>query len=401
VAGYLELGFDIFDNWSDPVASKYCAGVVPDFHNPYMDENMCGTGPFIFGEWIHQTRIVLNANPNYWGKNDAINDVTGDDDYWMSHAPKVDRVIRQQVDEFASRSLALLAGDCDHAEWPYTNAPEIYDISTHSVKPAYAGILHIVAEQPTLVVQAIEMNLNKTIGGVKPFGNLDFRLGFQYAFNYPVLIANVLNGHGMRLRSCVPAGMLGTDPTIPLYNYSATTAKAHFNTAMAALGSPILSIELGYNAGNEVRKQSCLMLKDEINSYAIPGLTLTVKEYDWPTFLTLIQTKQLPIFFVGWLPDYPDPDNYVFVYAHGSGTYAKRITYNNATITALVESAAVDTNVTHRLETYHEIMMELYREAMYMWIYQSTVFHVERSWVTGWYYNPMHSDQPFWAMSKP
>jgi len=387
----------------------YCPGVEPGVHNTYIDSHMCGTGPFKFVEWTPLTRIVLDRNPDYWGLSDTINDWTAGDNYWHGYYPKVSRVIRMQVAEQSSRKLALLTGDADGVDWPVLYAPEIYDATTHSILDSRIILPGVL--KPTLNVNSMQLSLVKQVIGtnstgypktVVPFANKDMRLGFQYAFPYDQFISAAVNGHGVRMRNVVPEGMLGYDPSLPMYNTNTTAAKAHLEAGMTALGIQTITIQLSYNQGNDVRKTACLMLKAAIESITLSGgmsVTCTVQEYVWATFLFLMRNRQLETFFVGWLPDYPDPDNYM-VYCSSSGTFAYRTGYSNATIDTLVAQAAVETNATLRLAMYHEIQMEMYRSAHNIFMHQPTNFQPFRTWVHGWYFNPLISLNPYWAMSK-
>ena len=122
---------------------------------------------------------------------------------------------------------------------------------------------------------------------------------------------------------------------------------------------------------------------------------------DWAgAYLPAVRGKVLPIFFLGWAPDYADPDNYVNPFIHQNGTYAKRCGIINQTITDKVEEAAFELNETLRIQLYEEISMEVYENAFYVWTVQATNFHVEKAWVSGYYFNPMYSGLYYYALSK-
>jgi peptide/nickel transport system substrate-binding protein len=401
-----------FDLTANTTSWAYCPGVQPGWGdtNSYIEEHMSGTGPFTFTEWTRLTRVVLTRNDNYWGLNSTINDgkVAGDH-YWHSYYPGVGRVIIMHVAEQSSRKLALLVGDCDIADWPTLYAPEIYDATTHSVLDSRLIIPGVF--QPTFIVQSMQLSLVKNVTGVDPLGhqkivapfsNKDFRLGFQYAFPYTSFITNAINGHGVQMRNVIPEGMLGYDASVPEYNTNTTAAKAHLNAAMTALGLRSINIQLSYNQGNDNRKTACLMLQAAIAGLTLSSgnVTCTVQEYVWPQFLFLMRNRQLEVFFVGWAPDYADPDDYVIPYCKSSGTFASRTGYSNATIDALINAAAIETNATLRLADYREIQMEMYRSAHNLFMHQPTNFIPMRTWVHGWYYNPMFGQNPYWAVSK-
>jgi peptide/nickel transport system substrate-binding protein len=388
----------------------YCPGVALGVHNTNMDGLMCGTGPFTFTEWTPTTRIVLTRNDNYWGANSTINDGTvAGDHYWHSYYPAIQHVIIMHVTEQSSRKLALLAGDCDIADWPTLYANEIYDVPTTSVLDSRLIIPGVFT--PTFIVQSMQLSLVKNVTAVDtgghtvlraPFSNLNFRLGFQHAFPYDAYIAAACNGHGVRMRNVIPQGMLGYDASVPEYDTNTTAAVQYLNTAMTQMGIVSINIQLSYNQGNDNRKTACLMLQSAISGLTLStgNVTCTVQEYVWPQFLYLMRHQQLEVFFVGWAPDYADPDDYVIPYCRSTGTYAFRTGYANTTIDNLIDAAAVETNATLRLEMYKEIQMEMYRSAHNLFMYQPTDFIPMRAWVHGWYYNPMFGQNPYWALSK-
>ena len=351
-----------------------------------MDENTCGTGPFEVVEWTHGTRVVLERYEDYWGT-----------------LPKLKRVIRNLVEDYATRQLNLLAGEADIITVDVVHASDFYDITTHEVTEEK---VKVIAEIPSLTAINFEMNMDINVTAttpavkVQPFGNLKFRKAFQMSFDFDTFINVALGGHAIRLRNVVPKGMLGYDETVPVYSLDLATAETLFDDAMAELGITKITIELFYNVGNEVRKTGCLMLKDNIEGLDV-GVSVKVTELDWPTYLKKLRAKELPIFFIGWLPDYPDPDNFIATYCHSKmGVYAKRIGYEDPYIDGLVEDAATETNETRRLELYHEIQMEMYEQAFYIFAYQPTEFRVMRTWVQGYIVNPMFSRHAYYLMWK-
>jgi peptide/nickel transport system substrate-binding protein len=86
-----------------------------------------GTGPFVLDHWTPGTEVVLTKNATYWGD-----------------APKLDRVVVQNISEWGTRFAELQAGDADVATVPVENRPQadalagqisIYDPSTGSYGP--------------------------------------------------------------------------------------------------------------------------------------------------------------------------------------------------------------------------------------------------------------------------
>jgi len=228
----------------------------------------------------------------------------------------------------------------------------------------------------------------------QPFANKDFRYGMQYAFDYKTFIDKVYNGFGIQGRGPIPQPLLPyTD--IFQFNYNPELAKQYFLKAKEA-GAYVdgLHITIYYNAGNEMRKQGSLLLKDGIEKLNV-GISITVQELDWPTFLAKIRAKELPIFFVGWAPDYADPDDYAVPFCHGKyGTYAIRIGYNNDTVNKWIEDAAVEADPANRVELYKTIERQVVADAPYIWTVEPMTIECHRDWVKNWYFNPMYAEWP-------
>ncbi len=53
-----------------------------------------------------------------------------------------------------------------------------------------------------------------------------------------------------------------------------------------------------------------------------------------------------------------------------------------------------------RADMYSDISWLTYEDAPYMWLWQPCIFHVERSWVDGYYFNPMYGGLYYAALSK-
>jgi peptide/nickel transport system substrate-binding protein len=147
-----------------------------------------------------------------------------------------------------------------------------------------------------------------------------------------------------------------------------------------------------FNTGNAYREAACTYIKQALESLG-SQFHATINALDWPTYLSnLYRTPSpFPLFYLGWAPDYADPDDYCNPFLLTGGTFAYRTGYSNATIDALVIQASSEVNTTLRADLYAQITSLVYNDTPYIWLYQSNNFHVERAWVHGYVYNPMYS----------
>jgi peptide/nickel transport system substrate-binding protein len=104
--------------------------------------------------------------------------------------------------------------------------------------------------------------------------------------------------------------------------------------------------------------------------------------------------------FLGWAPDYADPDDYVVPFLRSGGFFPGRIAYSNASLDALVDRQTFERNPLTRLDLLRQIQFSAYADVPYLWQVQGGALHVYRAWVIGYYTNPMLLAPPYAALSK-
>lgn len=377
------------------VSMKYVednGGDVGGEQNDWMNTHTCGTGPYELVEWAPNQQILMKRNDNYW----------------QTPAP-LKYVIIKKANDYGTRLLMLQAGDADAAYIGRQHASDVETDTRFRIVKDYPGFsLDFLG-----LNQDIVMSRNPAAGvdTITPtfFADKNVRLAFAHSFNYTEYILTQFLGAAVQPNGIIPAGMFGYNATVPVYDFNLQKAANYLNAADSgdgtSWGDKGFKITLMYNAGNQAREAACTILRDGLNTLTQSGLVageiiVSTQALDWPTYLTTLQGRGLPAFFLGWAPDYADPDDYVNPFLHSSGTYAKRCSIINATLTSMSEEAAAELDVDVRAQMYKEISEAVYDNCYYIWTAQATNFHVERAWVQGYYYNAMYSGYYFYSFSK-
>lgn len=355
----------------------------PNLMKAYCDDQIVGTGAYKLRAWQPNQQIILDRNDNYHRSPVA--------NFREVHVIKANDV--------ATRVLMLKAGDADIIDLPTNHQGDI--------RGTGGALLPGIAEKrgDTFIVQFLGFNQNINTAGAPPgdvnvpadfFTDIHLRKAFAYAWKYLDFIQNVLYGIGSTLCSPIPAGMFGHDPTVPCYDFDLAAAQAEFQQALdTRTPNPTdtywdngFTITIYYNTGNLVREEGARQLGQTLAALN-PLFNVRAQQLEWASFLSAVSNKWPALFFLGWAPDYADPDDYVVPFLKTGQFFPNRVTYSNTTNDALIVQQARELNQATRLSLLATIQRAPYYDVPYIWLYQSQDYTVMRTWVQGWYNNPM------------
>ena len=366
----------------------------PKWHNPTPGTSVLhkianGTGPWKLNLWDLGVQIKLEKNANYW----------------RGSVP-FDRVITQVVDEWTTRKLALLAGDADCVYVPRMYIHELDDVAD----------LNRYQDLPDLTFDAFFFNYNiasssayigsgRLDGAGIPlnfFSDADVRKGFCYAFDYATYIKDAFLGGAEQRGSPVVEGLLYYNPDAKMYSCDLTKAVEHLK---AAWGGQVwdkgFTFTVLYNSGNVPRKTACEILAGNLAKIN-PKFRVKIQPMAWPTILQAIVTKDTPMFQIGWMADFPDPDNFVTPFMDSHGTFSMYQSYNNPHVDELIEQGRLSTNPTQRQAIYYELQQIYYNDAPGIMLVQPMGRRFFTKYIHGFYFNPMIPGLPgpLYYMSK-
>ena len=394
-------------HWTAPTdGTGYLEGMTAgDYHNelnPWPSENMVGTGPYMLSSWDKATQtLIMVRNENYWG---------GPDKRGLAPIPNV---IIKGIDDANTRILDFKAGAADVAAIPATGGlifqfvDEDTWFSTGNLKvlsPDYQVYPQCPPSQPVQnkclwpAFANYFMGFNQKIRGAdrqpqafQPFSDIRIRKAFTLAFNRTSYINDVVQGFAIPATQIIPPGMFGYDPSIGETPYDPDTAK---QLLMEAGANPTVpenafspdapqTVEISYNLGNTARETAATIIANTVNGFAEDtGLYARVVGLAWPQFLGALRARQISVFFLGWIVDYVDPDDFLVPFAHASaGTFALRMAYNNPDVTKMIDEQATISDPTQRLEVINKLQRMVNDDWAFLWLTYGTASQVSRAWV--------------------
>lgn len=188
-------------------------------------EGLVGTGPYKFVSWQKGADLVLERNPNYWGK-----------------APEWDKVVYRPMTNPAARAAALLSGDIEMMEDPPTANLEQFEgnPALTLAKAPGARIVYIALDQkgePSAGIQGT--------GDKNPLMDKRVREALSLAIDRKAIVARVMGGVAIATGDLVPEPMAGANsdlqaaPAADPDKAKALLAEAGYpNGFQITLGSP-------------------------------------------------------------------------------------------------------------------------------------------------------------------
>lgn len=286
-----------------------------------------GTGPYKLVKWSRGVEMVLEANKEYW---------------WEEYIPKNDVTILRFHKKPETLRLAIEAHEVDIAlrKLRATDWPELEEKTDLVVyKAAGPTIRYIVID----VTQA-------------PFTDKLVRQAIACAINRTTISETVYLGEFRPLYSMVPDGMFSHIDAFKdkwgerdLDNAKTLLGQAGYSTA-----NPLVIdfwCETGLHYGMEI-VETAEMIEAQLEETGM--IEVTLKYSEWATYIDDVTSRQhkMPIFLLGWYPDYLDPDNYLSPFVESESDPFMGCWYNSTVMDGYLHDALVETDVDARSALY-------------------------------------------------
>jgi hypothetical protein len=239
------------------------------------------------------------------------------------------------------------------------------------------------------------------------------RQAFAWALNYTSYIADAWFGEAITERSwwvegLSPASYKNTNASMPQRNLDYTQMQNALNLAVidgTNVGTAGFEMTLAYNIGNDQRMIACQLIAQAFLTLN-PKYKVNVIGLDWPVFLEAENNGYLPMYDVGWLADFADPDNFCEPYQASWGAFM----YGQITADARpADQDFVDNEITAAMvEPIFATRGEMYKDLQYRYwldvpsycLVQAQGRRFVRDWVQGWYYNALYPGGYYYDIYK-
>jgi peptide/nickel transport system substrate-binding protein/oligopeptide transport system substrate-binding protein len=240
---------------------------------------------------------------------------------------------------------------------------------------------------------------------VKPFDNIKIRQAFALALNKEVIANNVYKGTVIATNHIVPEGMPGYNPNLvgPAGVKSpagdATLAKKLFEEGLkedgyaSAAALPPIVFEGASGGQADVRNE---FATEQQMWKSVLGIDVKLNDVDFNKLsddtTNTIGNKSLMAWWIGWIADYPDPQDWTSVqFAEGAGNNNANYGQNQSSDAAkqqetqklLLQADANTANNDERMKQYNQAEQQLVDDVAWIPLYQQASPFVEKPCVVG------------------
>ena len=295
--------------------NKYAQGLLPQ------GQDMVGTGPFMFKEWVAGDHITVVKNPNYWD---------------TANAAHLDQITFKGIGDSTAKLQDLQSGGVDAA----------FSISPLDVTTAKSSGLTIIDRGASC--NQLNLDINQSVGGTPTiYANKSVRLAIAEAVNKQSYVDAFYSGLGKVPTGFMPPATTGFKAeTLPTYD--ATKAKTDLQAA--GLTAAQLNIVLEYPS-NVVRpympdpKGIAQAIAQDLQAI---GFTVTLKSEDWHGgYVSDATGGKFSLYLFGWTCDWAGADNFLYTawFGYQGGKPNLQFGWKNDAANALMLKALAEPTV--------------------------------------------------------
>jgi peptide/nickel transport system substrate-binding protein len=314
-----------------------------------------GTGPFMFKEYVPNTRVVLERNP----------------DYYETGKPYVDGIEMTIAADDTSRTAAVRTGTVDFIEYaPLKDIPSLKSDSS----------LVLAGDQNTNI-RFVGLNVTR-----KPFSDLKVRQAIALAVDRDAVLGPAVFGFGTPTLEIFPPGYwagLGTQPA------AADIAKAKQMLADAGYPDGFNTTILSWSQYSFL-SNAALVFQEQLKQI---GITSDVNLEENAAFIKDYLDNNFDLTVSG-TSAYVDPND-IYLRNFGTGQASNAVRYSNPKADDLIAAGVATTDQAKRKQIYKQLQQLLLDDVPWINLYIANQFEAMKTYVKGYTHIPTGTNYTF------
>lgn len=310
----------------------------------------CGTGPFVFEEWVEGDHTTMVRNEEYWGE-----------------PASVDSVTIREVPEAGSRTAMLQTGEAD------------------MIYPTAADQLTVLEGAGDVDVHAVTSNIMRYVTlntNVEALSDVKVRQAMNYAIDKDAYCQVMFSGYGTKASSAAPDCILYYEEQ-PAYDYDLDKAKALMEEAGYADGFDLTI--WGDNTTQEIKGMTFIKQQLEqigINVEVVPMEPATVSD----KIYVPLEDAEINMWYVNWSASDFSMDGSLRSLLYSTmcpPTSANTVYYNNPEFDKLMDEALATADTEKLAELYGQAQKMVWDDAVWLFLGNDQLLYSTKSYLSG------------------
>ncbi len=312
-----------------------------------------GTGPFKLNKWDANSLLLLERNELYYGEMAKVDSVVFR--LWSGVPMNM-----YETDEIGVATVYL----------------DYIDKVIDKAGPFYRDLSVV----PELSFRYVGFNNTRP-----PFDDVNIRRAFAMAVNKDKLVAVTFRDTVQRADGILPPGMPGFNEGLSGLDYDVAGAKELIKNSRygdVANLPPITFTTSGW--GGLIASEIEALVHEWRQNL---GVEVKVRQLEPQRFLYHLKQEKDEVYYMGWIADYPHPQNFldVLFYSGADHNYGD---YSNPEVDALLERAGVELDFDQSLKLYQQAEQLLVADAACIPLYFGRNYILVKPYIKGYNLSP-------------
>ena len=247
----------------------------------------------------------------------------------------------------------------------------------------------VVRRPPSFSTSYLGLNVK-----MPPLDDVKVRQALNYSINREEIATIVLADLVVPAKGILPPGFPAYNPDIRGYPFDIEKARSllkesKYGDDLDNIPAITLTTPGSFGAANVG-----LDLEVILNTWREElGMNIEIQQTDFATFLQDLQRRRFHMFDIGWIADYPDPQNFLDILFHSESS-SNHTNYASSRVDNLLSSARIETDEKRRFEMYNEVENMILEDAPWVPLWHSgESFVLIKPWVKDFYLPPIQIPQ--------
>ncbi|MDX1535430.1 MAG: ABC transporter substrate-binding protein [Candidatus Spechtbacterales bacterium] len=219
-----------------------------------------------------------------------------------------------------------------------------------------------------------------------PFDDPMVRKAFALAIDRTAIATTVLQDLVIPAHGILPPGMPGYREDFQGQNFNPDEARDLL--ANSSYGTNLPRIKLTVSGSGSSPSVVLQAIVEHWRTHL--GVEVEIEQVDYATFLEELKRGTFQAFSLGWVADYPDPEDFLDLKFHSERSVANNETrYSNPEVDALLEQARTERDSEKRIELYQEVEEMIVDDAPWIVLFHSKNSVLAKPYLCGYLPTPM------------